>query len=174
MNKSIVEFAVWAAIIIAVTLLGRWAFSVDTYAQEGSSPTPTVTPTSLLDEEGDGEKEKKEIPPDCTRPEFEDDPMCIPATATPAPTSTPKPPTATPEPTNTPEPIDPWATAYARLTAVAGTKTAVARLTPTKTPTPTNTPTFTPTPMRRDRRRRFREKCLPLPDGHSDAHTYAY
>ena len=24
MNKSIVEFAVWAAIIIAVTLLGRW------------------------------------------------------------------------------------------------------------------------------------------------------
>ena len=74
--------------------------------------------------------------------------MCIPATATSAPTSTPKPPTATPEPTNTPEPIDPWATAYARLTAVAGTKTAVARLTPTKTPTPTHTPTITPTPTR--------------------------
>ena len=145
-KKSYVEAAIWAAIIIAVAVLGHWAFSVDTHAQEGGGPTPTVTPTSLLDEEGDGEKEEKEIPPDCTRPDFEDDPMCIPATATPAPTSTPKPPTATPEPTNTPEPIDPWATAYARLTAVAGTKTAVARLTPTKTPTPTNTPTFTPTP----------------------------
>ena len=24
MNKSIVEFAVWAAIIVAVTLLGHW------------------------------------------------------------------------------------------------------------------------------------------------------
>ena len=32
MNRSIVEFAVWATIIIAVTLLGRWAFSVDTHA----------------------------------------------------------------------------------------------------------------------------------------------
>ena len=50
----------WAAIIIAVTLLGRWAFSVDTHAQEGGGPTPTVTPTTLLDEEGDGEKEKRE------------------------------------------------------------------------------------------------------------------
>ena len=53
MNRiPIVEFAVWAAIIIAVTLLGRWAFSVETYAQEGGGPTPTVTPTTLLDEEG--------------------------------------------------------------------------------------------------------------------------
>ena len=33
MNKSIVELAVWAAIIVAVTLMGRWAFSVDTHAQ---------------------------------------------------------------------------------------------------------------------------------------------
>ena len=31
MNRSIVEFAVWAAIIVAVTLLGRWAFSMDTH-----------------------------------------------------------------------------------------------------------------------------------------------
>ena len=42
-----VELAVWAAIIVAVTLLGRWAFSVDTHAQEGDGSTPTVTPTSL-------------------------------------------------------------------------------------------------------------------------------
>ena len=52
----------WAAIIVAVTLLGRWAFSVDTYAQEGvMGRRPTVTPTSLLDEEGDSAtKEKRE------------------------------------------------------------------------------------------------------------------
>ena len=32
--RKYAEFAVWAAIIVAITLLGRWAFSVDTYAQE--------------------------------------------------------------------------------------------------------------------------------------------
>ena len=76
MNKSYVEFAVWAAIIIAVTLLGRWAFSVDTYAQEGGGSTPTVTPTSL-GEEGDGdEQEKRENYPDCEEPFNEDHPSC--------------------------------------------------------------------------------------------------
>ena len=45
MKKSHVEIAVCAAIIVAVALLGRWAFSVDTYAQDGIQPTPTPTPT---------------------------------------------------------------------------------------------------------------------------------
>ena len=57
MNKSIVELVVWAAIIIAVTLLGRWAFSVETYAQEGGGQVPTVTPTTL-GEEGGGDEEE--------------------------------------------------------------------------------------------------------------------
>ena len=95
MNKSIVEFAVWAAIIVAVTLSGRWAFSVDTYAQEGGSPTPTVTPTSLLDEEGDSdEEEKREDLPDCTDPGNAGYPEC----------SGYRTPTPTPEPTPTMRP----------------------------------------------------------------------
>ena len=63
---------------------GRWAFSVDTYAQEGGGPTPTVTPTSLLDEEGQRDKgEAGRTRPDCTRPEFQDDPICMLPTSTP-------------------------------------------------------------------------------------------
>ena len=51
------------------TLLGRLGVLGDTHAQEGGGPTPTVTPTTLLDEEEDGEtKEKREDAPDCTRP----------------------------------------------------------------------------------------------------------
>ena len=139
----------WAAIIVAVTLLGRWAFSVDTHAQEGGGSTPTVTPTSLLDEEGGGEEKKKrnESPPDCSLPGYSGYPEChgyVPPTSTPEPTSTVTPcrpphcyddrPTA--RPTATP-------TATARATATA---TPTNTATPTKTPTPTNTPTITPTP----------------------------
>ena len=84
----------WAAIIVAVTLLGRWAFSVDTHAQEGDGPRPTVTPTSLLDEEDDGEKKKKEVPPDCSDPGNAGYPECAGYRA----------PTPTPEPTPTMRP----------------------------------------------------------------------
>ena len=75
MNKSIVELEVWAAIIVAVTLLGRWAFSVDTHAQEDGelgqgwawlTPTPTPTP----------EVKKKEEPPDCEDPGNSGYPEC--------------------------------------------------------------------------------------------------
>ena len=70
------EFAVWTAIIVAVTLLGRWAFSVDTHAQEGGGPTPTVTQTTL-GEEGDGdEEEKRENAPDCEEPFNAGHPSC--------------------------------------------------------------------------------------------------
>ena len=74
MKKTYVELAVWAAIIVAVTLLGRWAFSVDTYAQEGGGPTPTVTPTTL-GEEGDEEEEREDFP-NCEEPFNADHPSC--------------------------------------------------------------------------------------------------
>ena len=113
MNKSIVELAVWEAIIVAVTLLGRWAFSVDTHAQEGGGSTPTVTPTSLLDEEGDdGDEEKRENVLDCSDPGNSGHPQCTnpDPTSTPQPTSTPRPtftrtPTPIPTPTKTPTPV---------------------------------------------------------------------
>ena len=34
MKKSYIEFASWVAIILVVIVIGRWAFSVDTHAQE--------------------------------------------------------------------------------------------------------------------------------------------
>ncbi len=79
MNRSIVELAVWAAIIVAVTLLGRWAFSVDTHAQEGGGSTPTVTPTTLGDvgQEGEeDEEEKRENAPNCEEPFNASHPSC--------------------------------------------------------------------------------------------------
>ena len=48
MKRSYIEFAAWAAIILTVVLIGHWAFSVDTHAQEGGTPQPTVTPTTSL------------------------------------------------------------------------------------------------------------------------------
>ena len=170
----------WAAIIIAVTLLGRWAFSVDTYAQEGGGPTPTVTPTSLLGEEGEGEKEKREDLPDCEDPGYVGHPSCSgyvsivdrtataeaiqSATATPRPTSTPI-PTSTPRPTKTPTPVTgppipfiptevPCPPGWTRgpCYAPGGTWTPTPKPTATNTPTggATATPTYTPTPTEED------------------------
>ena len=97
--RKYAELAVWAAIIVAVALLGRWAFSVDTHAQEGGGPSVTVTPTSLLDEAGDGdEDEKREDVLDCSDPGNSGHPQC----SNPDPTSTPRPPS-----TRTPTPIPP-------------------------------------------------------------------
>ena len=163
-ETSHVELAVWAAIIIAVTLLGRWAFSVDTYAQEGGSPTPTVTPTSLLDEEGDdGDEEKRENVLDCSDPGNSGHPQCT----NPDPTSTPRPtftrtPTPIPTPTKTPTPVTgppipfiptevPCPPGWTRgpCYAPGGTWTPTPKPTATNTPTdrPTSTPTYTPTPV---------------------------
>ena len=119
----------WAAIIITVTLLGRWAFSVDTYAQEGGGPSPTVTPTTLGEEreEGEEDKKKKEEPPDCTDPGNAGYPECAGyRTPTPRPTAT-----DTPRPTPT------------------ATRTPVPTATDTPEPTPTDTaaPTATDTPV---------------------------
>ena len=156
----------WAAIIVAVTLLGRWAFSVDTHAQEGGGPTPTVTPPTLLDEE-DGEEEERNAIPDCDAP----DASLFPACWTPTPTKTSVPTTTyTPVPTSTPVPTPTltrteliqtavaianqkrWATQTAvKATSVALTATARANATATFTPTPKATaiqggPTPTPDP----------------------------
>ena len=148
----------WAAIIIAVTLLGRWAFSVDTYAQEGGGPTPTVTPTTLGEEgDSDGDKEKREELPDCSDSGNAGYPECW--THTPAPTSTPRPtstpkPTLTPRPTKTPTPVTgppipfvptevPCPPGWTRgpCYAPGGTWTPTPTHTPTNPPTPTSTPT---------------------------------
>ena len=131
MKKSYIEFTAWAAIILVVIVIGRWAFSVDTHAQEGGelgqgwvlyTPTPEV-------------KKKREIPPDCTRPGFSGYPECWTSTPTeaPPPTETPiPPPTATPvPPTPTPVPPTPVPTLTHNeiiATAVAGDReTRIAR-----------------------------------------------
>ena len=151
-----------------MTLLGRWAFSVDTYAQEGGGPSPAVTPTvtpTTLGEEGDGEEEeKREELPDCTDPGNAGYPECW--TPTPRPTETP-PPTKTPKPTRTPRPTStptavtgppipfvptevPCPPGWTRgpCYAPGGTWTPTPKPTATNTPTdpPTSTPTYTPTP----------------------------
>ena len=148
----------WAAIIVAVTLLGRWAFSVDTYAQEGGGPTPTVTPTSLLDEEGDGEtKEKREYAPNCEEPFNADHPNCSGYVPIADRTPTPRP---EPIPTMRPgecSPFDDDCSPAQRPTAtrMPGNscpphQTCVTpeptEETEEDTPTPTDTPTDTPTP----------------------------
>ena len=164
MKKPYVEFTVWAAIIVAVTLLGHWAFSVDTHAQESGGPTPTVTPTSLLDEGGDEEDEKREELPDCSDPGYAGYPECWTATPRPTATNTPRPrPTATdtPLPTLTPTPVTgppipfvptevPCPPGWTRGPCYAPGGT----WTPTNTPIPTSTavgqPTDTPTPTSED------------------------
>ena len=164
----------WAAIIVAVTLLGRWAFSVDTHAQEGGGPTPTVTPTSLLDEEGDdGDEEKRENVLDCSDPGNSGHPQCTnpDPTSTPQPTSTPRPtftrtPTPIPTPTKTPTPVTgppipfiptevPCPPGWTRgpCYAPGGTWTPTPTPLPPSCPphmtcvTPKPTPTYTPTPQ---------------------------
>ena len=94
-----VEFAVWAAIIVAVTLLGRWAFSVDTLRAGGW----------WADTDGDGDvvarrrgrrrgqrRRGTKDPPDCSLPElFKATPICHGY----VPTSTQKPTELRPQPT---------------------------------------------------------------------------
>ena len=156
-----VGLAVWAAIIVAVTLLGRWAFSVDTHAQEGGGSTPTVTPTTLLDEEGDDdEEEKREDLPDCTDPGTWGYPECS-GYRTPTPTRTPTAtptntakPTETPTPTNTPTrtptgyPTDTPTRHPTDTPTGYPTDTPTRHPTDTPTPTPTGTRSPTPTPTR--------------------------
>ena len=175
----------WAAIIVAVTLMGRWAFSVDTHAQEGGGPT--VTPPTLLDEEeDDGDKEKREDLPDCSDPGNAGYPECwtpTPApTSTPLPTSTPK-PTSTPRPTNTPTPVTgppipfiptevPCPPGWTRgpCYAEGGTWTPTPKPTATNTPTDraTATPTYTPTPIGAPPQ----APCRHTPDHHADAYPH--
>ena len=159
----------WAAIIIAVTLLGRWAFSVDTHALAAASTAPDATSTQ------DTGKKKREEPPDCSKPGFSGYPECqgyvsptprptpIPchplhcptptSTATPTPTKTPTPtntPTATPTatPTETPtETVSPSPTRCPRFQCPSPTSTPCSHC-PTKTPTATSTKTPTATPTK--------------------------
>ncbi len=150
MKKSHVEIAVCAAIIVAVALLGRWAFSVDTYAQDGiqPTPTPTVTPTTLA---------ILAIP--------EDSPdQGVAYTPTPTATLTHREVIATAVARERQTRVarqnaTATAAAAATATAKANPPTATFTATPTDTPTPTGrgprpivgpgpmlTPTFTPTP----------------------------
>ena len=117
----------WVAIIVAVTLLGRWAFSVDTHAQEGGGSTPTVTPMTL-GEERDEEEEEREDFPNCEEPFNADHPSCsgyvtqVDRTATAEARQT-----ATAEARRTATAVaQKTATAEARRTATAVAKTATA------------------------------------------------
>ena len=164
----------WAAIIIAVAVLGRWAFTVDTHAQEGDGTfiqlTPAPPPTPFW-------SWRKENTVDCSDPGNAGHPICNLPTSTPRPTETP-PPTKTPKPSRTPRPTStptavtgppipfiptevPCPPGWTRgpCFAPGGTWTPTNTSIPVDTPTPTHTPTpkataiqggptstFTPTP----------------------------
>ena len=142
MKKSYIEFAAWVAIILVVIVIGRWAFSVDTHAQEDGELgqgwawlTPTPTP----------EVKKKEEPPDCEDPGNSGYPECqgyVPIADRTA--------TAVHNANLTATAIAQRKTATAVHNANL-TATAVARPGPNPNPnpaTPTPTPTRTPLPFK--------------------------